>query len=118
MQKLDEDLAEIAAQVDPALVGTQQNEQDVETEERDEKRPAEKLMRSIPMVGHIDLFVRLSVEMIFPSRELAKLPQGDLNTKLATANLSHTNIVDAMVMSCTYQEVLTTTANLNSIPNM
>ncbi|XP_033633554.1 vacuolar protein sorting-associated protein 51 homolog [Asterias rubens] len=49
MQKLDEDLAEIAAQVDPALVGTQQNEQDVETEERDEKRPAEKLMRSIPM---------------------------------------------------------------------
>ncbi len=49
MQKLDEDLAEIAAQVDPALVGTQQNEKDDETEERDETRPAEKLMRSIPM---------------------------------------------------------------------
>ena len=30
--------------------------------------------------------------MLFPSKELSKLPQGDINTKLATANLSHTNI--------------------------
>ena len=30
--------------------------------------------------------------MIFPSMELCKLPQGDINTKLATSNLSHTNI--------------------------
>ena len=30
------------------------------------------------------------VFMIFLSRELNKLPQGDMNAKLATANLSHT----------------------------
>ena len=29
--------------------------------------------------------------MIFPSRELFKLPQGDITTKLTTANLRHTS---------------------------
>ena len=32
------------------------------------------------------------VFMIFLSRELNKLPQGDMNAKLLTANLCHTNI--------------------------
>ena len=45
--------------------------------------------------------------MIFPSRELCKLPQEDLNTKLATANLSHTNIrLTSMIMSCVNQEIV------------
>ena len=35
------------------------------------------------------LFVCSFVEMIFPSRELGKLPHRDINTKLATANLSY-----------------------------
>ena len=36
------------------------------------------------------MLVCLFYEMIFPSRELIKLQQGDINAKLATANLSHT----------------------------
>ena len=40
--------------------------------------------------------------MIFLSRELDKLPQGDVNAKLATANLSKTNIgFTSKVMNCT-----------------
>ncbi|XP_038070906.1 vacuolar protein sorting-associated protein 51 homolog [Patiria miniata] len=48
-EKLDEDLAEIASQVDPALVGTQQPDSTAAMEGTDETRPAEKLMRNIPM---------------------------------------------------------------------
>jgi hypothetical protein len=45
--------------------------------------------------------------MIFPSRELGKLPQRDINTKLAPANLSHTNIgLTSMVMNYTNQEIV------------
>ena len=44
--------------------------------------------------------------MIFPSKELGKLPQGDINTKLAT-NLSRTNIgLTSMIMKCTNQEIV------------
>ena len=35
-----------------------------------------------------DLFVYIFVSLIFPLRELGALPQRDINTKLATANLS------------------------------
>ncbi len=53
------------------------------------------------------LFVCLFVQMIFPWRELGKLPHGDINTKLATANLSHTNIgLTSMIMSCTNREIV------------
>ena len=39
--------------------------------------------------------------MIFPSRKLSKLPQGGINAKLATANLSHTNTgLMYMIMNC------------------
>ena len=38
--------------------------------------------------------------MIFLPRELAKLPQEDINTKLATANLSHTNIGLVKMYKC------------------
>ena len=44
--------------------------------------------------------------MIFPLRELGKLPQGDINAKMATANLSHTNIGSMfMIMNCTQQPI-------------
>ena len=36
----------------------------------------------------IILFVSLFVKMIFLSREIGKIPQGDINTKAVTANLS------------------------------
>ena len=53
------------------------------------------------------LFVYPCVQMIFPSRELGKLPRGDINTKLATANLSHMNIgLTSMIMTCTNQDIL------------
>ena len=49
----------------------------------------------------------LFVQIIFPSRELSKLSQGDINTKLATANLSHTNIgLASLIMNYTNQEIV------------
>ena len=45
--------------------------------------------------------------MIFLSRELSKLPLVDMNTKLATANLSYTNIgLTSMIMNYTIQEIV------------
>ena len=40
----------------------------------------------------------LFVWMTFPLRELGKLTQGYINTKLTTANLSHTNICSSMII--------------------
>ena len=51
------------------------------------------------------------IYLIFLSRELGKLRQGDINTKLATGNLSHTNIgLNSLIMNCTNQENVTTHA--------
>ena len=57
-------------------------------------------------LNHTNVFVCLFVWMIFPSRELGN-PKGDVNTKLATANLSHTNIGwRSMIISYTNQEIV------------
>ena len=55
-------------------------------------------MDRFPAVMAVDHVVACS-HMI--TRELGKLPQGDF-TKVATANLSHTNIwLSSMIMNCT-----------------
>ena len=52
--------------------------------------PASCALISYLMCLFVRLFVCLFVWMIFPFRERSKFPQGDINTKLATAYLSHT----------------------------
>ena len=62
-------------------------------------------------VGFVCLFVCLFIQMIFPPRELGQLPQWDLNAKLATTNLSHTNMgLTSMIMNYTNQ------TNCDSVP--
>ena len=42
-----------------------------------------------------------------PIKELGKLTQGDMHTKLARANLSHTKIgLTSMIMNCTNKEIV------------
>ena len=59
------------------------------------------------------------VKMILPSRELAKLPQGDTNAKLATANLSHIKVNDYEVhksRSCDRRQYLIIVIITHGVP--
>ena len=53
------------------------------------------------------VFACLFIGMIFQSKKVSKLTQEDMNGKLATTNLSHTDIgLTSMITNCTNQEIV------------
>ena len=73
----------------------------------DEELAAAEEGRGDNYFGFVFGFLFCFVWMIFPSRELGKPTQRDINTKLATANLSHTKIgLTSMIMNYTNQEIV------------